>query len=103
MSSIAGLAVQSLKSMERLFIDQKHRPLFAALGWSSVAAIANHFLSAALTSHRAVIVQRGKIEHDGKSLDVFFKQYEFESPSWAFLWRASKARREFENYEVFAR
>jgi len=103
MTSADGSAFQSVKSMERLFIEPKHQPLFAAVGWNSFASISGHFLEGEPKGHGAVIVRREKIEHGGQSLEVFFKQYEFRNASWAFLWRASKARREFENYGAFAR
>lgn len=34
---------------------------------------------------------------------VFYKQYEYHSPSWAFICRSSKARKEFENYQTLGR
>ena len=38
----------------------------------------------------------------GDAIPVFYKQYEFASPSWRFLGRASKAVREWESYTAFA-
>jgi hypothetical protein len=42
-------------------------------------------------------------EVDNSSLAVFFKEYHYPKPSWRFLGRASKARREFQNYAAFAK
>ena len=64
----------------------------------SYSAIVEHFTTGA-DMRAPVFVTRGTLP-DGT--EVFFKSYRYQSPSWRFLCRASKARREFHNYGSLA-
>lgn len=76
---------------------------FRRLGWRECADVIRHF-SGAAAEHSSVTVKPARLPSpDGRRLAVFYKQYEYARPSWRFFGRASKARREFENYAVLAR
>ena len=87
--------------MERLLIDPKYQPVFARLGWRAYDNIACEFVAPDQERRGETTVRRGTIP--GTDIDVFFKEYAFPTPAWRFIGRPSKARREFDNYGVFAR
>jgi hypothetical protein len=83
--------------VERLLVNPKYKDLFATQRWDNFERIAAHFLPRTNRS-RAVIVQPVNIPTAGSAITAFFKQYDHGSEQWRFWFRASKARREFENY-----
>ncbi len=88
--------------MTYISIEEPFQPVLRGLGLDSFDAAIGHFTrQAALCGE--VFVTRATLQHGGGALDVFFKLYRHPRPSWRFCWRASKARREFENYRVLAR
>lgn len=88
--------------MERLLVHPKHEHNFAAQGWNSFEGVVAHFLPQTAGCGK-VTVERGSVPTSGSALDVFFKLYDHGSAAWNFWLRASKARREFDNYETLAR
>ncbi len=82
-------------------IEPQFEPLLRALGLSAFVAVATRFTRDA-TLRGEVFVTRAALPVGAGTLDVFFKQYRYERPAWRFWLRASKARREFENYGVLA-
>jgi len=88
--------------MELLRVDSRHQSLFQQLGWHSCAHFLARFGVANSACGRGVLVKAGSLPHPGAApLPVFFKVYRFDRPSWRFWLRASKARREFDNYAIF--
>jgi len=87
-----------------LLIEESCRAAFAAIGLTSFDSIIALFEGSARSGAGRVLVKQQTVEPPGQpALTVFYKRYEHASDSWKFLGRASKARREFENYSVFAR
>lgn len=87
-----------------LAIDAHYRKTFADLGLNSFNSIVAFFGAARPPRKTTVIVKPQVLEPPGQpALPVFFKIYEHSPAAWAFFGRASKARCEFENYEVFNR
>ena len=90
-------------------IEPRYEPILRALGLNSFEALSQFFLGdgdgapASRTPPRTgVRVVPKLLQPEGHPpLAVFFKQYDHEPPSWRFLGRASKARCEYVNYEVF--
>lgn len=68
-------------------------------GLDSPQAAARIFLAENPTKSGVVIKQA--VWPGPDRFAVFYKQYEYQPPSWKFVGRRSKARCEFENYEVF--
>lgn len=89
--------------MDFLRVDPEYQPLFERLGLASCADAIAFFVDAKTDPARKSFVKRTVLAAAESSLPVFFKQYAFRKPSWRFLGRASKAQREFNNYEVFQR
>ena len=90
--------------MDAVTIDARYRAIFARMGLARCDAIIRRFQPASPPEKTAVLVVSSAIEAaDGESLAVFFKLYHYQSPSWRFVGRSSKARCEFDNYEVFER
>ena len=88
--------------MDLLLIEPAWREAFARLGLNSCPAVVHHATGGKAVKP-GVLVQPTMLS--GPAVDatpVFYKQYEFASPSWRFLGRASKARREWESYTAFA-
>ena len=88
--------------MERLLIDPKYAPAFAARGWRSFASVFAHFLPG-YARQRKMTVQRVTVPTPDGGVDAFFKLYHLRASGWRFWMRASKARCEFQNYQTFAR
>ena len=90
--------------METLEVAASYRQAIARLGLTSCADFARTFLNEDVSGATNVFVKPGALPLDTDApTDVFYKQYEYRKPSWRFLWRASKARREYESYAVFRR
>jgi hypothetical protein len=89
--------------MDSLSVDPRFQSLFDELRIGNCAQAFDFFVDAKTDARDKPFVKTMELSWAGKPLLVFFKQYAFASPSWKFLGRASKARREFENYEVFQR
>lgn len=89
--------------MDLLLVAPEFRKRFENAGLISSAAVLRHFGSPSATRKQVVVQATTLRFRDGPDENVFFKRYEFDGPSWRFVGRASKARREFENYEVFRR
>lgn len=76
---------------------------FRRLGWLRCGDVVGHFTGGCALPPGVTVRAAHLPLPEGASLAVFYKQYEYAAPSWRFLGRASKARREFENYAVLAR
>jgi hypothetical protein len=87
--------------MDRLFVNPKYERVWNEHGWRSVYSAIAHFLPD--YRYRKVTVRPVHLAAAGGDIDGFFKLYDHHSDVWRFWMRASKARREFENYATFAR
>lgn len=85
--------------MNWLQMESKFSAFFSALKLDSLGAIVKHFTRDAALNDE-VFIKRASLPTAGGALEVFFKQYRYDPPSWRFWKRASKARREFQNYHV---
>lgn len=83
-----------------LQIAEPFRETFARLGLNSSEAVARFFL--AENPPKSVVVKQATLS-GAQPTSVFYKQYEYRPASWKFIGRASKARREFQNYAAFAK
>ena len=87
--------------MDWLLVNPKYAQAWNKHGWRTVDSVIAHFLPdsrpAQVTVHQTMLVA------DDGAISVFFKLYDHRSSDWGFWMRASKARREFENYATFAR
>ena len=88
--------------MQRLFVNPKYQRVFAAQGWSTFSKVFEHFLPH-YARRRKMTVERITIPNRDDNIDAFFKLYHHRESGWSFWMRASKARREFDNYAVFER
>ena len=90
--------------MDWLQIDPAAEATFSTLGLSSCAAIIKFFSEPEPPLTTTVFVKPKLVRLPGDSTRTFFyKQYEYENPSWRYFARSSKARCEFKNYETFRR
>ncbi|MGH8596797.1 MAG: lipopolysaccharide kinase InaA family protein, partial [Gammaproteobacteria bacterium] len=88
--------------MESLQTDPRARDWLTALGLDSCATIVKFFAPSELPLTNSLIVIPRTVQLPDKSTrSVYYKLYEYASPSWHFWGRRSKARREFENYAAF--
>jgi hypothetical protein len=85
-----------------LHVEENWKPAFAQLNLGTCAAVSSYFSDLSGSSNGVEVRQRLITTPNGTA-DVFFKRYVYEPASWKFLWRASKARREAENYGILAR
>ena len=88
--------------MDLLLIEPAWREAFASLGLHSCGAAVRHFTQSNVVKPGVLVKPTILPSPSGDATPVFYKQYEFASPSWRFLGRASKARREWESYTAFA-
>ncbi len=88
--------------MDLLLIEPAWREAFASLGLDSCGAAVRHFTQGNVVKPGVLVKPTVLPSPSGDATPVFYKQYEFASPSWGFLGRASKARREWESYTAFA-
>ena len=89
--------------MDLLLIAPEFQSRFANTGLNTSEAVLQ-YLGNEPTKQRRVVVEATTLRFkDASNEDVFYKRYVFPKPSWSFIGRASKARREFENYAVFRR
>ena len=89
--------------MDSLSVDARYQSLFGELRIRNCAQAFDFFVDPRRDPCDRQFVKTMELSWSGKPLPVFFKQYAFVKPSWKFLGRASKARREFHNYQVFQR
>ena len=87
--------------MDWLVVDSRYKPAFERLRLNSFSRVVDFFSGKGDPNRRALVQQKQVQLSDGSSLPVFYKQYEFARSSWRYLWRASKARCEFQSYGVF--
>jgi hypothetical protein len=85
-----------------LHVEEHWKPVFAQLNLGTCAAVSSYFSDPSGASKGVEVTQRLVTTPNGTA-DVFFKRYAYEPASWKFLWRASKARREAENYGILTR
>jgi len=82
-------------------------PAFAAgcrkQGLCSAEAFANFFRMKPADKAKDVRLTRGTIDLGDRSVDVWYKQYDYPADSWRYVCRQSKARREFRSYESMRR
>src|SRR5437870_11653053 len=84
-----------------LHVSAGFQQVFQQLGLTSCESVVRHFLGREIPAE-AVSVRAAALKlPDGSSVAVYYKQYEYASPAWKFIGRASKARCEFRNYETF--
>jgi hypothetical protein len=89
--------------MDLLRVDTLYQPLFRQLGLASCSETISFFSdNRTLPAARSFILTKVVTAGDTSVL-LFFKQYNFPTPSWKFWGRSSKAKREYENYAVFDR
>jgi hypothetical protein len=88
--------------MDRTFVNPKYQRAWDHHGWKSLNSVVKHFLPD-YRQRRKVTVCRVEISAGDGITDAFFKLYHHRAGGWRFWMRASKARREFENYLTFAR
>jgi tRNA A-37 threonylcarbamoyl transferase component Bud32 len=88
--------------MERLFVNPRYAAVFAGRGWNSFSSVFLHFLPA-YSRRGKMLVQRVTLPTPDGEIPAFFKLYHHARSGWSFWMRASKARREFENYATFER
>jgi len=86
-----------------LLVRPEFEPAFQRLALTSCAAAVRHFADEPAAKAKSAVHATGLVMPDDSRLAVFFKQYVYSPPAWKFIGRASKARCEFQNYEVFAR
>ena len=86
-----------------LLVDPAFRRRFEELNLDSAAAVLRFLGGDAIVGTNTVVAQATLRFRDGSVEQVFFKQYIFPVPAWAFIGRRSKARREYENYAAFSR
>lgn len=89
-------------TMDLLLIEPAWREAFARLGLNSCTAVVRHITCDEAVKPGVLVKPTILPGPSGDVTSVFYKQYEFASPSWRFLGRASKARREWESYTAFA-
>ncbi len=88
--------------MDSVTLDARYQAAFARLGLTSFGAIVRRFHPVEPSGKTTVLVTPSQLGiGSGESLGVFCKLYHYQSPSWRFVGRASKARCEFRNYAVF--
>lgn len=88
--------------MDLLLIEPAWRELFARLALNSCPTVVRHTTGGKAVKPGVLVKSTVLSGTAGEATPVFYKQYEFASPSWRFLGRASKARREWESYAAFA-
>lgn len=88
--------------MDRLLVNPKHQRAWDEHGWSNVESVVKYFLPEG--ERRGEVTVRGVnfSSNDGPR-EAFFKLYDYGAGNLRFWMRASKARREFENYATLAR
>jgi hypothetical protein len=87
--------------VELLRVAPEFRHQFEEAGFTSSAAV-SQLVPQPAGKFRPVVVKALTLSFaDGSTEQVYFKRYNYRRPAWQFLGRASKARREFENYAVF--
>ena len=89
--------------MERLVIHPDYARHLSGPGWARLQDFRARFLSRLVKKPGAYVASGVLAVPDGGAVDVFFKLYEEPPGDWRFWLRASKARCEFENYDIFAR
>lgn len=87
--------------MDFFTVDPIYQSLFEKLRLRNCAETFDFFLASETASFKKTFIKPMTLASAEMSLPVFFKQYSFDKPSWKFLGRDSKAKREFENYAVF--
>jgi hypothetical protein len=90
----------SARSMDFFVVEPAFQPLFERLGLRDCAKIIEFFSKDTTGPFKKTWIKAASLDSGATSESVFFKQYAFKNPSWKFFGRASKARREFENYAV---
>jgi len=72
------------------------------LGLITPESISGYFLGANAAKKTGVSIIQGSFENrDRAPIPVFFKRYDHFPPSWKFIGRRSKARREVDSYRAF--
>ena len=89
-------------AMDLLLIEPAWREAFARLGLNSCTAVVRHIARSDPVKPGVLVKPTFLPGPSGDATPVFYKQYEYASPSWRFLGRASKARREWDSYTAFA-
>jgi hypothetical protein len=85
-------------------VSPSYKAIWESLGLRSVCSISRHFIKEGIQNKTAVVVKPARLFiSESEALDVFYKQYEYQTPTWKFFGRPSKARREFTNYAHFSR
>lgn len=88
--------------MDRLFVNPNYQRAWDEHGWRDVESVVKHFLPDG-KERGETTVRRVHFCSNGKTTGAFFKLYDHGAGNLRFWMRASKARREFENYATLAR
>ena len=100
----AQAPVEYARAVESLEISAKYRAVTARTGLISCQDFLKYFSPDKLAGQTTVFVKPAELSCDTDApIAVFYKQYEYRTPSWRFLGRASKAWREFQSYAAFER
>lgn len=84
-------------------VESSFQSLFAQLGLHDCSQTIRFFTQSVTAPFKKTWIKPTRLGSGENAVPVFYKQYSFNKPSWKFLGRFSKARREFENYAVFQR
>jgi len=85
-------------------INPKYQPLLHTQQLTTGEAFLRRFVPPDKPPKPRVLVKPVSIaQNSSPPLEAFFKVYDYQPASWGFLLRPSKARCEFQNYEVFER
>jgi len=89
--------------MGSLWIAPAFRTGCRGLGLCSAEAFARFFGMEPLDQAKDVRLTRGTLDLPDRSVEVWYKQYDYPAKNWRYACRQSKARREFLSYQAMRR
>jgi tRNA A-37 threonylcarbamoyl transferase component Bud32 len=87
-----------IPKMEQVWRAPAFSSQCARLRLEKVADFAQHFCLAEPIGKKNVRLARGFLNLGDRRIEVWYKQYDYPAASWRYVWRQSRARREFESY-----
>jgi hypothetical protein len=84
--------------MQRLLVAAAYQPLLDRLGLRTARQVVQFFGANRCAAKRVWVQPKTLPLGQGRSVAVFYKQYDYARPTWHFWGRRSKARCEFDNY-----
>jgi tRNA A-37 threonylcarbamoyl transferase component Bud32 len=99
--TLGNLFIVPSKGM--LWVDSRYQSAFGHVHLATCADVFEFFAGPRGSASDNTPIRRGTLMLDNHKLNVVFKQYDLREPSWRFLCRESKARREYRSYCVFER